>query len=244
MNLTQNTILITGGASGIGLALALELLNRDNIIIICGRDKSKLSKVKTENPKLITRHCDITNSLSRQEMCGWLKAEYPALNILVNNAGVQFRRELSSTNALDDLEQEIAVNFTAQVQLIGELLPLLSSQWEAMIINVTSGLAYSPMADVPVYCATKAAMHSFTLSLRHQMKNTSLKIVEMAPSIVDTNLGEGTRSSGSNGLKMMTPDEYAVEAISQLERLPDEVLVGISADVRKHGEALFEQMNQ
>ena len=119
---------------------------------------------------------------------------YPGLNVLINNAGVQYRRDFRDETAVTALDQEVAINFTAPIHLIAELLPALRRQESALIVNVTSGLAFSPMADVPVYCATKAALHSFTLSLRHQLKATSIRVVELAPPIVDTGLGGDTRS--------------------------------------------------
>ncbi|MGE6695114.1 SDR family NAD(P)-dependent oxidoreductase [Sphingomonas leidyi] len=114
---------------------------------------------------------------------------------------------------------------------------------QAFIINVSSGLAFSPMADVPVYCATKAAIHSFTLSLRHQLKPSGIRVIEVAPPIVDTGLGDGTRSEGAANSLMVTPDEFALEALSQLEADRDEVLMGISIQTRQQGEAMFERMN-
>lgn len=243
MNLTSNTILITGGAAGIGFELALQLSSRGNRVIICGRNEEALLKAQTQAPALITRVCDITDHISRQAMVRWLNTAYPELNMVINNAGVQYRRMLKDTAALDNLEQEVATNFTAPVRLIGELLPLLNRQQSAVIINVSSGLAFAPMADIPVYCATKAAMHSFTLTLRHQLKATGVRVVEMAPPIVDTGLGGGERSGGAAGQRMMSAEDFATEALAQLESDQDEVLVGLAAGARKMGEALFDRMN-
>jgi uncharacterized oxidoreductase len=243
MNLTANTILITGGAAGIGLALARQLSERGNRVIICGRSEEALLKAQAKLPHVVTRVCDITDQASRQSMVSWLNTEYPGFNMVINNAGVQYRRLFAEADALEYLEQEVATNFTTPVRLIGELLPLLKRQSQAAIINVTSGLAFAPMADVPIYCATKAAMHSFTLSLRHQLKATGVRVVEMAPPIVDTGLGGGTRSGGVASQQMMSADEFAIEALIQLENDQDEVLVGLSAGARKMGEALFERMN-
>lgn len=242
MKLTGNTILITGGATGIGLALA-KRLSEVNRVIICGRSEAALQKAKAEAPALVTRVCDIADTLSRRAMVQWLKSGHPALNVVINNAGVQARRDFTTDPAMDSLDLEVAINFTAPIHLIAELLPALRQQDEAVIINVSSGLAFSPMADVPVYCATKAAIHSFTLSLRHQLKAIGIRVIEVAPPIVDTGLGGNTRSAGTTSSMMVTADEFVAEALAQLEAGKDEVLVGVSARTRQLGEAMFERMN-
>ncbi|WCM91856.1 SDR family NAD(P)-dependent oxidoreductase [Acidovorax sp. NCPPB 2350] len=243
MLLTGNTILITGGATGIGFALARQLSERGNRVIICGRSAGALQKAQAAAPALVTRVCDVTDAESRRSMVEWLKAEHPALNVLINNAGVQYRRSFEDAIALDDLENEVAINFTAPIRLIGEILPLLKRQERAAVVNVGSGLAFVPMADVPVYCATKAAIHSFTLSLRHQLRKTGIRVVEMAPPIVDTGLGSGTRSEGTASRSMMSPEAFASEALVQWENDHEEILVGMSVHTRQEGEALFERMN-
>ena len=242
MKLTDNTILITGGATGIGFALARRL-SEGNQVIICGRNEAALQTAKAEVPALITRVCDVADAASRRALVEWLEAEHPALNMLINNAGVQARRDFTGDPAIGSLDQEVDINFTAPIHMIAELLPALRQQDEACIINVTSGLAFSPMADVPVYCATKAALHSFTLSLRHQLKATGVRVIELAPPIVDTGLGGGTRSDGAANRMMVSPEEFATEALTQLSEGKDEVLVGVSAQARQFGEAMFERMN-
>ena len=194
-------------------------------------------------PALITRGCDITAAESRRSMLAWLNTAHPGLNVLINNAGSQYRRDFTGGTALQDLDQEVSTNFTSPVHLIGELLPLLRRQPQAVIVNVSSALAFAPMADVPVYCATKAAIHSFTLSLRHQLKTTSVRVVEMAPPIVDTGLGSGGRSKGTTSRLMMSPEDFAADALTQLANDQDEILVGMSVNARRNGEALFERMN-
>lgn len=243
MNLTENTILITGGAVGIGFALARQLAARGNRVIICGRNEDALRKAQAKVPALITRVCDITGGVSRGAMVSWLNTAHPETNVLINNAGVQRRRIFTEKDAFENLEQEVATNFTAPVALIGELLPLLIRQPNATIINVSSGLAFAPLAAVPVYCATKAAVHSFTLSLRHQLKTLGVRVVEMAPPIVDTSLGGENRIGRSSGQPMISVEDFACEALAQLEGDQDEVLVGLAAGTRKMGEALFERMN-
>jgi uncharacterized oxidoreductase len=240
----SSTILITGGATGIGFALARQLSERGNRVIICGRREEALMKAQAKVPALATRVCDITNTESRHAMVAWLKTAHPDLNVVINNAGLQCHRKFKEGETLENLDQEVAVNFTAPIHLIGEILPMLAQQPEAIIVNVSSGLAFAPAADVPVYCATKAAIHSFTLSLRHQLKTTGVRVVEIVPPIVDTNLGGGVRSESSAGLPIMSPEEFATEALAQFENYQDEILVGMSVNTRAQGEALFEQMNR
>lgn len=243
MNLTANTILITGGATGIGFALARQLSERGNQVIVCGRSEEALQKAKAAVPALVTRVCDITAAESRRSMLAWLNTAHAGLNVLINNAGSQYRRSFTGGTALQDLDQEVSTNFTSPIHLIGELLPLLRQQPQAVIVNVSSGLAFAPMADVPVYCATKAAIHSFTLSLRHQLKATGVRVVEMVPPIVDTGLGSGGRSKGTTSRPMMSPEDFATDALAQLANDQDEILVGMSVITRKNGEAQFERMN-
>jgi uncharacterized oxidoreductase len=243
MNQTADTILITGGATGIGFALARKLAERGHRVIICGRSEESLRKAQAAVPALVTRACDVADARSRRDLAAWLGEAHPGLNVLVNNAGVQVRRDFTGAAALRDLDQEVAINFTAPIHLVGELLPLLRRQPRATIVNVSSGLAFSPMADVPVYCATKAALHSFTLSLRHQLRATGIRVVELAPPIVDTGLGSGDRSQGTSSQRMMSAEEFAAEALAQWENGPDEILVGMAANSRKLGEALFDRMN-
>lgn len=243
MKLTGNTILITGGATGIGLALARGLIEKGNEVVICGRSEAALHKAQQAVPSVVTYVCDITDSASRHAMIERLKASHPNLNVVINNAGVQHHRDFTTETAVHALDQEVAINLTAPIQLIAELLPVIRQQENGVIINVTSGLAFSPMADVPVYSATKAAMHSFTLSLRHQLKPSGIRVIEIAPPIVDTDLGAGTRSHGTSSRPMMTPEQFSAEALAQLEAGNDEVLVGVSAQSRQLGETLFARMN-
>jgi uncharacterized oxidoreductase len=243
LKLSGHTILITGGATGIGLALAQRLLQEGNRVIVCGRSDAALQKAQQNAPGLITRVCDVADRESRRSMVEWLEASHPSLNVVVNNAGVQYRRDFTGDAAMDTLDQEVAINLTAPIHLIAELLPMLRTQEQGLIINVTSGLAFSPMADVPVYCATKAALHSFTLSLRHQLKATAIRVVEIAPPIVDTGLGGDTRSGGVASSRMMPAEDFATEALAKLATDEDEILIGISVETRRQGEALFERMN-
>ena len=190
MNLSNNIILLTGGASGIGLALAARFLQAGSNVIIVGRRADKLAEAQRRYPALITRQCDVATAAERHELVRWATTEFPGLNVLVNNAGVQHRIQLAEDAAdWETRRQELVINVEAPIHLATLLIPHLRQQAGAAIINVTSGLAFAPAAFVPIYSATKAALHSFTLSLRHQLVPAGIAVLEIVPPAVDTDLG-------------------------------------------------------
>lgn len=189
MNLAGNTILITGGASGIGLALAQRLLRAGSTVIVCGRRADKLRETQQQLPGLHVRTCDLTSPAEREALRDWAVAEFPALNVLINNAGVQRRIRIEEAEDWAERQQEIAINFEAPVHLSGLFAQQLRGKAGAAIINVTSGLAFTPAAFAPVYSATKAALHSFTVSLRHQLAPAGIRVLEIVPPAVNTDLG-------------------------------------------------------
>lgn len=170
MDLANNTVLITGGASGIGLALAEIYLEAGSQVIICGRRKDALEEAKRKHPTLITKECDIANESERVDLVQWIKHHHPHVNVFVNNAGIQQRLVIGEESFWEKAQQELTTNLLAPLHLSSLMVSHLRSVANAYIINVTSGLSFVPLANVPVYCTTKAAMHSFTLSLRHQIK--------------------------------------------------------------------------
>jgi uncharacterized oxidoreductase len=189
MRLSSNTVLITGGASGIGLGLARRFLEAGSEVIVCGRREEKLREAKTALPALHTRVSDVAEPEGRRELFAWAVREFPSLNVLVNNAGIQLRSSLTDPAEWERSREELAINLEAPIHLAMLFVPHLRAREAAAIVNVTSGLAFAPMARVPVYCATKAALHSFTVSLRHQLAGTSVSVVEIVPPAVDTDLG-------------------------------------------------------
>lgn len=189
MELSSNTILITGGASGIGYALAERFLARGNEVIVCGRRADKLQEAKEKHPQLHTRVCDVAEEGERVKLFEWATREFPNLNVLVNNAGIQRRIKLAENEDWAETEKEIEINFDAPIHLSRLFIPHLLRRERPAIINVTSGLSFVPLANVPVYCATKAALHSFTLSLRYQLSETGIEVIEIIPPAVDTDLG-------------------------------------------------------
>ncbi len=190
MDLKNNTILITGGATGIGFALAESLLKLGNKVIICGRREERLAEAKKKLPDIEVKRCDVSKAGERKLLVDWINSNYRETNILVNNAGIQ--RQVDFKKGAEDLmksDDEIDINLKAQVYLSAQLVPMLMKRSESAIVNVSSGLGFVPLSRFPVYCATKAAIHSFTLSLRHQLRDTSVKVFEIIPPTVhDTGL--------------------------------------------------------
>lgn len=243
MELSHNTILITGGTSGIGLALAQEFKKRDNTVIICGRRADRLDEVSLHHPGIITRVCDVADTAQREELVQWLVTNYPDTNVLVNNAGIQLLTDLTNPCNLDRVRAEIETNLVAPVHLASLLVPHLRKQLDAAIINISSGLAFAPLSFMPIYCATKAAVHSVTLSLRHQLKDTSVKVFEIAPPAVDTELGHDRREDKSQSHGGMPVDEFVAHAIEALQNNVYEAAVGQAENLRAKREQIFNVMN-
>jgi len=186
MNLSNNTILITGGASGIGLGLAERFIKESNTVIICGRREVVLKEVAAKFPAVITKVCDLSVEAECVALYDWVSANHPDLNVLVNNAGIQNWMNVTDSNFYQKANEEITTNVLAPLHLTTLFTKLKSLN---TIINVTSGLAFIPLSKVPVYCATKAFMRSFTLSLRHMLKDTKIEVIEMIPPALNTDLG-------------------------------------------------------
>ena len=242
MQLHGNTILITGGATGIGLAFAKRFVALGNEVIVCGRRDEALDAAKVEVPGLHTRRCDLAEPAEREALFGWARDAFPALNVLVNNAGIQRRISLLESEAWEHTAQEIAINLEAPVHLCRLLAPFLQEQSHPAILNVTSGLSFAPYAAVPVYCATKAALHSFTLSLRHQLHETPVEVIEIIPPAVNTDLGgKGLHDFGAS------VDDFCEGIMEGLRAGQLEIAYGTAAPraraSRDELDASFAQMN-
>jgi uncharacterized oxidoreductase len=187
MDFAGKTVLVTGGATGIGWALALRFHAAGARVAVCGRRADRLEAAAQMLPGLLTRVCDMAQASDRESLAIW--AQEIGVDVLVNNAGIQNRVRLAQDVAWAAHSEEIAINFGGPVHLTGLLLPHLLSRPEAMIVQVSSGLAFVPAAFAAVYSATKAALHSYTMSLRHQLKDTTVTVVELAPPAVNTDLG-------------------------------------------------------
>jgi uncharacterized oxidoreductase len=186
MNLKGNKILITGGASGIGLGLTGRFIEEGNTVIICGRRKDVLDNVNTQFPSVITKVCDLEKEKDRVDLFDWIAKEHKDLNVLVNNAGIQHWLNIEDPDFSARAKQEIVINIEAPLHLCSLFikLPALTS-----IMNVTSGLSYVPLTKVPVYSATKAFMRSFTTSLNKLLKQKNIEVIEIIPPALNTDLG-------------------------------------------------------
>lgn len=228
MKIKNNALLITGGATGIGFSLAEDLVKAGNRVIICGRRQDRLDEAKQKLPEIYFRKCDISKEGERKALFNWVKDNFKDLNVLINNAGIQ--RMIDLKRGVRDLAgggNEIETNLVAPIYLSAYFIPLLMKQKEAAIINVSSGLAFVPIASMPVYCATKAAVHSFTMSLRHQLKDTSIKVFEIVPPMVDTELGKGSIEEEEEGQNRgIPPAEVAKAVINSLEKDEFEIIIG------------------
>lgn len=233
MRTTGNVILITGGSSGIGLAAARMLASAGNEVLICGRRQSNLGAAKREIPQLHTFACDVSVREDRERLVHWATSRFGMLNVLINNAGIQRETDFSAgAPELTDGESEIDTNFTASVHLSALCVPhFLKLEQECAVVNVTSGLAFIPLRIVPVYCATKAALHSFSISLRSQLEKTNVRVFEIIPPLVRTDLHRGPQAR-KHARQAILPSRVAKELIRALEKEKYEVTVGQGRDLK------------
>ena len=249
MQIRGNTILITGGATGIGFSLAEAFVKAGNEVIICGRREHKLEEAKDKLPQIHTKICDLSKEKERKLLYDWVRSNFKDINVLVNNAGIQRMIDFKKgTYDLVNGEDEIEINLKAYIYLSAYFTPLFLKQKEAAIINISSGLAYMPLAVVPVYCATKAAIHSFSMSLRHQLKDTSVKVYEIMPPIVDTELDRGAREEREQEYRGIAPFEAAKVTLKAFENNEYEVAIGMAQYLRdgsrNNPEQTFQNMNK
>ncbi len=188
MNSTGNTILVTGGTSGIGLGLALRLHRAGNAVIIAGRRKALLDQIASEHPGIESVLLDVADPQSIKRTIEALTVSHPNLNVLINNAGIMHWEDLTDQQYLSTAEDIVTTNLLGTIRMVYAFTPLLSKQPSATIINVSSALAFVPLPATATYSATKAAVHSFTQSLRVQLEDTSVEVIELAPPGVRTTL--------------------------------------------------------
>jgi uncharacterized oxidoreductase len=217
MHITGNTILITGGGSGIGRALAEAFHAEGNQVIIAGRRKEMLEETTAANPGMKSVVFDIENADAIRSFAEHLKTDYPRLNVVIHNAGIM-RAEAVQKGELGDAEATIATNLLGPIRLTAALLPQLQAQPHATIMTVSSGLAFVPMAMTPTYSATKAAIHAYTQALRQQLKDTSVQVIELIPPYVQTELMGAHQATDPHAMPLK---EYISETVQLLRTSPD-----------------------
>ncbi len=217
MKMTGNTVLITGGASGIDLALAEAFLAAGNAVIIAGRRQAALDAAVAAHPGLSAYVLDVEDADAIAAFAAMVAKAHPELNVLINNAGIMRAEDLTSPRGnLSDAAATVATNFLGPILMTAALLPHLRSQPMSAVINVTSGLAFVPLALTPTYSATKAALHSYTQSLRHQLRGTNVEVLELAPPMVQTDLMPG-QATNPHGMPLA---DYTSEVMGLLARTP------------------------
>jgi len=230
MKLSGNTILISGGTSGIGLELATQLSKRKNTILVTGRDPNKLQEIQKQLPDVHTYQSDVSDPAAIVSLYQQVTKDFPDLNVLINNAGVMRMLSLNGHNGLQDVGREIEINLLGPVRMVEQFLPFLKTKRYAAIINTSSGLAFLPLPSAPIYCATKAGIHSYTQSLRVQLQNTNVKVFELAPPPTSTpllnNFGSDAFNSKSPGV--MKVDKMVSVAMKSLGKDTYEIRPGTS----------------
>ena len=224
MQITGNTILITGGGSGIGRALAESFLSLGNKVIIAGRRQSVLDETTAANPGMASAVLDIEDPANITAFAKKIAADHPTLNVVIHNAGIMRPEDLHTPSHVADAEQIIAINLLGPIRLTAALLPHLKKQPHATIFTESSGLAFIPMAVTPTYCATKAAIHSWTQSLRYQLRTTNIQVIEIVPPYVQTELMGSAQASDPRAMPLK---DFIAETINLIKTQPnaEEILV-------------------
>jgi uncharacterized oxidoreductase len=228
MKLTNRTILITGGSAGIGLAFALKFLELGNRVIITGRRQAVLDDIKAKHPALYTIQSDAADPAQISTLAQTIKRDFPELDVLVNNAGISRYKNLSvPASDLTDLMTEVNVNVGSVIRMTSAMVDILKIN-KGTLINVSSALAFVPLPCLPIYCATKAAIHSYTQSLRFQLEDSGVEVIELMPPAVRT---EMTADLPDQGLTLITTDKLVALSIASLKRGAVEVRPGQSAQL-------------
>lgn len=219
MRMENNTILITGGATGIGYAMAKWFLERNNKVIICGRRSDKLELARKELQGVHIIQCDVADYEDRKKLFDYISKNFPDLNMLINNAGLQRDIDLSKgIEELESKESELRVNLEAPIYLSALFTPFLIGKENATIVNVSSGLAFRAefAIGMPVYCATKAALHAFSLAQRKQLEPHGIKVIELIPPAVVSELNMEGRKKRGVGFSMPSSEDYANSALTRM----------------------------
>jgi uncharacterized oxidoreductase len=214
MKLTDRTILITGGSAGIGLAFARKFLELGNQVIVTGRRQSTLDEVRASYPKIHTIQSDVEDSSQISSLAQRVKDDYPKLDVLMNNAGIMLHRNLRGRTAdLDELTAEVDINLV--IRTTSAFIDILTAN-KGTLINVSSALAFVPLSSAPIYCATKAAVHSYTQSLRFQLEESGVEVIELMPPAVKTALSAHIPEGGL--IKLMSTDELLKQTFAAFKK--------------------------
>jgi len=225
MRLTGRTILITGGSAGIGLAFAVKFLELGNEVIVTGRRQAQLDAMKAQHPKLHTIQSDIADPAQIAALAARVKKEFPKLDVLMNNAGVGVAKNLkASVGDLAGLMTEMEINVGGVIRTTSALIDILTAN-QGTVINVSSALAFVPVPAMPIYSATKAAVHSYTQSLRFQLENSGVEVIELMPPAVRTDM---TSEFDEAGIKTITTDELVKQTVAALRAGKQEIRPGQS----------------
>ena len=215
MNLKGRTVLITGGSAGIGLAFALKFLELGNQVIVTGRRQAVLNEVKTKYPKLHTIQSDVANPGQIAALAARVKADFPKLDVLMNNAGIMIFRNLTAPAAdLAELTEEMNINVAGVIGMTSAFIDILTAN-KGTLINVSSALAFVPLPSAPIYSASKAAIRSYTQSLRFQLEKTGVEVIELMPPAVKTDLA--TDMAEADGFTLITTDELVKQSFASLK---------------------------
>ena len=249
MKLSNQTVLITGGGSGIGLALAKKFLENNNTVIITGRNLAKLEKVKQENPKIHIYQSDVTDDAEVRMLADDIQQKFDGLDVLINNAGIMNLVDAGNeSNDLHKQMEEIEINYNSPIRVLHYFLPLLKKSKHAVLVNVSSGLAYVPFAQAPVYSGTKSALHFWTQAIRPQLQPHNIKVVELLPPVVDTPLAHGADIAEDDNLKPMPPEKLADIFWKDFINGKEEITPGISKQLklmsRLAPKFIFKQLNK
>ena len=228
MKLENRTILITGGTSGIGLELARQLHQRGNTVIITGRDPDRLDAAKRRLPGVHILTSDVSDAGAIVALHDRVLTQFPQLDTLINNAGIMRNLNFNQDSGLIDLTGEIEINLSGPVRMVQQFLPHLTTRKCALIVNVSSGLAFIPFPAAPAYCATKAALHSFTQSLRVQLSGTNVTVIKLAPPACETPLLRGEFAEEMKDQKGMDVTVLATRTIAGIEAGRLEIRPGLS----------------
>ena len=248
MEQSKQIVLITGGGSGIGLSLARKFLDHGNTVIITGRNLSKLTEVKQKLPLIHIFQSDVTKEEDVKALADQIQNEFGGIDVLINNAGIMLLLDTGNeSNVLQKQFEEIEINYHAPIRMLHYFLPQLKKSKNAVLINVSSGLAYVTFSQAPVYSGTKSALHFWTQAIRPQLKPHNIKVVELLPPVVDTKLANDADLKNDN-LKPMPPKQLAELFWKDYTNGKEEITPGLSKQLklmsRLAPKFIFKQLNK